>query len=162
MFQLLIGRLIDLMIDRRSFDISRLKMVIVEDSCIMFNSTFRSQALDIIHRSPNRTQKVLMTTATTFTLADIKNKLTRNALIVVNDVHMSDGLQLYYKLVEREEEKLNALCELFKALEFEKSIIFCDNADRVDWLADKLTTLFEHITVFTTVREKITFTFFII
>ncbi|CAG8703171.1 18566_t:CDS:2, partial [Acaulospora morrowiae] len=144
----IIGRLIDLMIDRRSFDASRVRMVVVEDSCIMFNSTFRSQALDIIHRSPSRAQRILMTTATTFTLADVKNRLAKNAHIVVNDVHMSEGLQLYYKLVEKEEEKLNALCELFKMLEFEKSIIFCDNAERVDWLADKLTTLFEHMNVF--------------
>ncbi|CAG8654386.1 402_t:CDS:2, partial [Scutellospora calospora] len=124
------------------------KMIVVEDSCIMFNSTFRTQALDIIHRSPSRSQRVFMTTATTFTLADIKRILTPNANIVLTDVHMSAGLELFYTLVEKEELKLNSLCELYKASDMGKSIIFCDNGERVYWLTDKLSTLFENIDVF--------------
>ncbi|CAG8543255.1 15379_t:CDS:2, partial [Racocetra fulgida] len=108
------GRLIDLMTERRGFDISDVKMIVVEDSCIMFNSTFRTQALDIIHSSPNRAQRVFMTTATTFTLADIRRILTPNANIILTDVHMSEGLELFYTLVEKEELKLNSLCELYK------------------------------------------------
>ncbi|CAG8454402.1 8390_t:CDS:2 [Cetraspora pellucida] len=146
--QLKEGRLIDLMTERRGFDISNVKMIVVEDSCIMFNSTFRTQALDIIHRSPNRAQRVFMTTATTFTLADIKRVLTPSANIILTDVHMSEGLELFYTLVEKEELKLNSLCELYKTSDMGKSIIFCDNGERVDWLADKLSTLFENIEVF--------------
>ncbi|RIB13761.1 P-loop containing nucleoside triphosphate hydrolase protein [Gigaspora rosea] len=142
------GRLIDLMTERRGFDISHVKMIVVEDSCIMFNSTFRTQALDIIHRSPSRAQRVFMTTATTFTLADIKRILTPNANIILSDVHMSEGLELFYTLVEKEELKLNSLCELYKTSDMGKSIIFCDNGERVDWLADKLSALFENIEVF--------------
>ncbi|GBB87899.1 hypothetical protein RclHR1_01440014 [Rhizophagus clarus] len=141
------GRLIGLMLDRK-FDFNRVKTIIIEDSCIMFNSNFRTQAFDIIYQLPKSAQRVLMTTATTFTLADIKNKITKNTIIVLNDVHMSDGLQLYYAVVEKDDQKLNSLCEIYKEVNIQKSVIFCDNSERVDWLADKLATLFENITVY--------------
>ncbi|CAI2168858.1 2535_t:CDS:10 [Funneliformis geosporum] len=141
------GRLIGLMSDRR-FDFQRIKTIIVEDSCIMFNSNFRSQAFDIIYKIPKSAQRVLMTTATTFTLADIKNKITNNTIIVLDDVKMSDELRLYYTVVEKDDQKLNALCEIYKDVDIQKSVIFCDNSERVDWLSDKLTTLFENMTVY--------------
>ncbi|CAG8523086.1 12253_t:CDS:10 [Funneliformis caledonium] len=141
------GRLIGLMTDRK-FDFQRIKTIIVEDSCIMFNSNFRSQAFDIIYKIPKSAQKVLMTTATTFTLADIKNKITNNTIIVLDDVNMSDELRLYYTVVEKDDQKLNALCEIYKDVDIQKSVIFCDNSERVDWLSDKLTTLFENMTVY--------------
>ena len=144
------GRLIGLMSDRR-FDFKCIKTIIVEDSCIMFNSNFRSQAFDIIYKLPKNAQRVLMTTATTFTLADIKNKITNNAIIVLDNVRMSDELRLYYTVVEKDDQKLNALCEIYKDVDIPKSVIFCDNSERVDWLSDKLTTLFENMTVYSMV-----------
>ncbi|CAJ0912277.1 3658_t:CDS:10 [Entrophospora sp. SA101] len=144
------GRLIDLMAERR-FDFSGVKTVIIEDSCIMFNSTFRSQAFDIIFRLPRkyqRAQRVLMTTATTFTLADIKNRMLEDPAIVTDDVHVSDGLTLYYSLVDREDQKLNGLCEIFNMNDNQSMVIFCDNAERVNWLADKLSSLFDGVPVF--------------
>lgn len=146
------GRLIGLMLDRK-FDFNRVKTIIIEDSCIMFNSNFRTQAFDIIYQLPKSAQRVLMTTATTFTLADIKNKITKNTIIVLNDVHMSDGLQLYYAVVEKDDQKLNALCEIYKEVNIQKSVIFCDNSERVDWLADKLATLFENVAVYSMVYK---------
>jgi superfamily II DNA/RNA helicase len=64
---------------------------------------------------------------------------------------MSDGLRLYYTVVEKDDQKLNALCEIYKNVDIQKSVVFCDNSERVDWLADKLTTLFENVTVYSMV-----------
>src|SRR5581483_3352353 len=142
------------MLDRR-FDFNRVKTIIVEDSCIMFNSNFRTQAFDIIYQLPKNAQKDLMTTATTFTLADIKNKITNNTIVILSDVHLSDGLRLYYTIVEKDDQKLNALCEIYKDVNIQKSVVFCDNSERVDWLADKLATLFENVTVYSMVYKYI-------
>nr|CAG8493772.1 669_t:CDS:2 [Entrophospora candida] len=116
------GRLIDL-ISQRRIDFSGVKTVVVEDSCIMFNSTFRSQTFDIIFRlarrydtdDRQRVQRVLMTTATTFTLADIKNRILQEPHIVIDDSsHIKDGLRLYYSIVDKEDQKLDALFEFLK------------------------------------------------
>ncbi|CAJ0632321.1 7758_t:CDS:2 [Entrophospora sp. SA101] len=168
------GRLIDL-ISQRRIDFSGVKTVVVEDSCIMFNSTFRSQTFDIIFRlarrydtdDRQRVQRVLMTTATTFTLADIKNRILQEPHIVIDDSsHIKDGgndeisgddsggssgenddmddnRQLSSSPLPSSSKTTMSSSNASTSI-----IIFCDNSDRVNWLFNKLGNFHDKFNIF--------------
>nr|CAG8579831.1 7270_t:CDS:2 [Entrophospora candida] len=155
------GRLIDL-ISQRRIDFSGVKTVVVEDSCIMFNSTFRSQTFDIIFRlarrydtdDRQRVQRVLMTTATTFTLADIKNRILQEPHIVIDDSsHIKDGSGENDDMDDNRQLSSSPLPSSSKTTMSSSSastsiIIFCDNSDRVNWLFNKLGNFHDKFNIF--------------
>ena len=48
------------------------------------------------------------------------------------------GIRQFYVAVEREEWKLETLCDLYETLTITQAIIYCNLKSRVDWLKDKM------------------------
>jgi translation initiation factor 4A len=49
-----------------------------------------------------------------------------------------EGIKQFYIAVEREEWKLDTLCDLYETLTFSRAIIYCNTRRKVDWLTDKM------------------------
>ncbi|CAG8584354.1 1230_t:CDS:2 [Ambispora gerdemannii] len=130
------GRMLSLIRTREWFG-GHIKSIVVEECCLMFSRQHGYKTFDILRSFP-RIKRVLMTTATTYTLAELKDREAPNAAIVLDESGFKDGLHLYFKIVNNEEQKLSAVCETIEALEIEKAVIFCRNSDTVNSLADKL------------------------
>lgn len=48
------------------------------------------------------------------------------------------GIKQFYIAVEREEWKLDTLCDLYETLTITQAIIYCNTRRRVDWLSEKM------------------------
>lgn len=48
------------------------------------------------------------------------------------------GIKQFYVGVEREEWKLETLCDLYETLTITQAIIYCNTRRRVDWLSEKM------------------------
>lgn len=48
------------------------------------------------------------------------------------------GIKQFYVNVEKEEWKLDTLCDLYDTLSITQSVIFCNTRRKVEWLTDKM------------------------
>lgn len=58
----------------------------------------------------------------------------------VSTAHVA-GIRQFYIAVEREEWKLDTLCDLYETLTITQAIIYCNTRRRVDWLSEKMQVL---------------------
>jgi translation initiation factor 4A len=49
-----------------------------------------------------------------------------------------EGIKQFYINVDREEWKLDTLCDLYDTLNITQCVIFCNSRRKVDWLTDQL------------------------
>ena len=49
-----------------------------------------------------------------------------------------EGIRQFYINVEREEWKLDTLCDLYETLTITQAVIFCNTRRKVDWLTEKM------------------------
>ena len=49
-----------------------------------------------------------------------------------------EGIRQFYVEVEREEWKLDTLCDLYETLTITQAVIFCNTRRKVEWLTEKM------------------------
>ncbi len=49
-----------------------------------------------------------------------------------------EGIRQFYIEVEREEWKLDTLCDLYETLTITQAVIFCNTRRKVEWLTEKM------------------------
>ena len=49
-----------------------------------------------------------------------------------------EGIKQFYIAVEKEEWKLDTLCDLYETVTITQAVIFCNTRRKVDWLTDKM------------------------
>jgi len=59
-------------------------------------------------------------------------------ILVKRDELMLEGIKQFYVNVDREEWKLDTLCDLYETLAITQSVIFTNTRRKVDWLTDKM------------------------
>ncbi len=58
--------------------------------------------------------------------------------ILVKEELTLEGIRQFYVSVEREEWKLDTLCDLYQTLIITQAVIFCNTRRKVDWLTEKM------------------------
>merc|ERR1712013_675558 len=51
---------------------------------------------------------------------------------------MGEGIRQFYVAIEKEEWKLDTLCDLYETLTITQAIIYCNTRRKVDYLADQM------------------------
>jgi len=59
-------------------------------------------------------------------------------ILVKRDELTLEGIKQFYVAVEREEWKLDTLCDLYETLTITQAIIYCNARRKVDWLTEQL------------------------
>ena len=49
-----------------------------------------------------------------------------------------EGIKQFYISVEREEWKLDTLCDIYETIAFTQAVIFCNTRRKVDWLTEQM------------------------
>merc|ERR1712087_30720 len=73
-------------------------------------------------------------------ILDLTAKFMRNVvqILVKKDELTLEGIQQFYVAIEKEEWKLDTLCDLYETLTITQAIIYCNTRRKVDLLADQL------------------------
>ena len=59
-------------------------------------------------------------------------------ILVKRDELTLEGIKQFYVNVDREEWKLDTLCDLYETLAITQSVIFCNTRRKVDWLTERM------------------------
>merc|ERR1719443_1375528 len=73
-------------------------------------------------------------------ILSLATKLMRDAvrISVKEDELTLKGIRQFYVDVEKEDWKLDTLCDLYETLTITQAVIFCNTRRKVDWLTEKM------------------------
>ncbi|TKY88134.1 hypothetical protein EX895_002844 [Sporisorium graminicola] len=135
------GRVYD-MINRRAFKTDQLKMFCLDEADEMLSRGFKDQMYEVFQLLPQDTQVVLLSATMPQEVLEVTKKFMREPIriLVKRDELTLEGIKQFYVAVEKEEWKLDTLCDLYETVTITQAVIFCNTRRKVDWLTDKLTS----------------------
>jgi translation initiation factor 4A len=133
------GRVYD-MLSRGVLRPSSIKIFILDEADEMLSRGFKDQIYNIFTRLPANVQVGLFSATMPQEALEITQKFMNNpvTILVKRDELTLEGIKQFYISVEREEWKLDTLCDLYDTLNITQSVIFCNTRRKVDWLTDKM------------------------
>ena len=134
------GRLLDLS-SKKVADLSKVRTIIMDEADKLLSPEFQPVLEQIIGACDQDHQICLFSATFPVTVKDFCNKFVPNPYSInLMDELTLRGITQFYAFVE-ERQKVHCLHTLFKKLEVNQSIIFCNSVNRVELLAKKITEL---------------------
>jgi len=133
------GRVYD-MINRRAFRTDKVRMFVLDEADEMLSRGFKEQIYDVFQLLPPSTQVVLLSATMPQDVLEVTTKFMREPIriLVKRDELTLEGIKQFYIAVEKEEWKLDTLCDLYETVTITQAVIFCNTRRKVDWLTEKL------------------------
>lgn len=133
------GRVFD-MIGKRHLRVDDLITFVLDEADEMLSRGFKDQIYDIFKCLPPNIQVCLFSATMAPEILDLTSKFMRDAvrILVKKDELTLEGIRQFYVAIEKEEWKLDTLCDLYETLTITQAIIYCNTRRKVDFLADQL------------------------
>jgi len=133
------GRVFD-MIGKRHLRVDDLITFVLDEADEMLSRGFKDQIYDIFKTLPPNIQVCLFSATMPPEILDLTTKFMRDAvrILVKKDELTLEGIRQFYVAIEKEEWKLDTLCDLYETLTITQAIIYCNTRRKVDFLADQL------------------------
>jgi len=133
------GRVFD-MINRRAFNVTSIRQFVLDEADEMLSRGFKDQIYDIFRLLPTTTQVILLSATMPEEVLEVTKRFMRNPIrILVKKEELTlEGIKQFYISVEREEWKLDTLCDLYETLTITQAVIFANTRRKVDWLTEKM------------------------
>jgi len=133
------GRVFD-MIGKRHLRVDDLLCFVLDEADEMLSRGFKDQIYDIFKTLPPNIQVCLFSATMAPEILDLTGKFMRDAvqILVKRDELTLEGIRQFYVAIEKEEWKLDTLCDLYETLTITQAIIYCNTRRKVDFLADQL------------------------
>jgi translation initiation factor 4A len=134
------GRVFD-MISKRRLKIDDLLTFVLDEADEMLSCGFKDQIYDIFKMLPPNVQVCLFSATMPPEILDMTAKFMRDAvrILVKKDELTLEGIRQYYVAIDKDEWKLDTLCDLYESLTITQAIIYCNLRRKVDYLADQMT-----------------------
>lgn len=135
------GRVHDV-IRRRILHTDDIKMFVLDEADEMLSRGFKTQIYDIFQFLPNEIQVVLLSATMPQDVLEVTAKFMRNPIriLVKKDELTLEGIKQFYVDCEREEFKLDVLCDLYETINVTQAVIFCNTKRKVDMVSETLTS----------------------
>jgi len=133
------GRVND-MITRRALRLDSMKQFFLDEADEMLSRGFKEQIYDIFKFLPEQVQVCLFSATMPLDVLEVTDKFMREPIriLVKKDELTLEGIKQFYIAVEREEWKLETLCDLYETLTITQAIIYCNTRRKVDWLQEEM------------------------
>jgi len=133
------GRVYD-MLRRRALRPDYIKMFSLDEADEMLSRGFKDQIYDIFQLLPEKLQVGVFSATLPPEALEITRKFMNNPvrILVKRDELTLEGIKQFYVNVEKEEWKLDTLCDLYETLAITQSVIFANTRRKVDWLTDMM------------------------
>jgi translation initiation factor 4A len=135
------GRVFD-MINRRALGVNSMRQFVLDEADEMLSRGFKDQIYDIFRLLPGNTQVILLSATMPVEVLEVTKRFMRDPIrILVKKEELTlEGIKQFYISVEREEWKLDTLCDLYETLTITQAVIFCNTRRKVDWLTEKMSS----------------------
>ncbi|TEB16525.1 ATP-dependent RNA helicase eIF4A [Coprinellus micaceus] len=106
----------------------------------MLSRGFKDQIYEVFQLLPQDTQVVLLSATMPAEVLEVTKKFMRDPvrILVKRDELTLEGIKQFYIAVEKEEWKLDTLCDLYETVTITQAVIFCNTRRKVDWLTEKM------------------------
>ncbi|KAK2353180.1 eukaryotic initiation factor 4A-10 [Trifolium repens] len=133
------GRVFD-MLRRQSLRSDCIKMFVLDEADEMLSRGFKDQIYDIFQLLPGKIQVGVFSATMPPEALEITRKFMNKPvrILVKRDELTLEGIKQFYVNVDKEEWKLETLCDLYETLAITQSVIFVNTRRKVDWLTDKM------------------------
>ena len=134
------GRVYD-MINRRALRLADTKIFALDEADEMLSRGFKDQIYDVFKFLPEQVRVALFSATMPLEVLEITSRFMQEPIriLVKKDELTLEGIKQFYIAVEREEWKLDTLCDLYETLTITQAIIYCNTRRKVDWLTDNMT-----------------------
>jgi translation initiation factor 4A len=127
------------MISDGYLDTTHLKMLIIDEADEMLSFGFRDQIHAIFKLIPEDLQVCLFSATMPPEVLELTEKFMRDPIRILFKEELTlEGIKQFLINVQREENKFETLCDLYKTLTIAQCIIFCNSRKRVEELAQDL------------------------
>merc|ERR1719177_44128 len=128
------------MINRQALDPRGIKTFVLDEADEMLSRGFKDQIYDVFRYMSNKIQVILLSATMPADVLEVTQKFMRDPIrILVKKEELTlEGIRQFYISVEREEWKLDTLCDLYETLTITQAVIFCNTRRKVDWLTEKM------------------------
>ncbi|KAI8600999.1 P-loop containing nucleoside triphosphate hydrolase protein [Dissophora ornata] len=128
------------MIKRGTLCTDHIKMLIIDETDEILSRDFMEQLCGIIGRLNRSSQVVILSSTWPKELKDLSDKITRDPMRIERNLDQLalEGINQYYVLVETDDLKIDALCNLDKTVPIKHAVVFCNTRQKADWLTVKL------------------------
>ncbi|OJA11217.1 hypothetical protein AZE42_05771, partial [Rhizopogon vesiculosus] len=133
------GRVYD-MINRRALRTDTIKIFCLDEADEMLSRGFKDQIYELFQLLQQETQVVLLSATMPADVLEVTKKFMRDPIriLVKRDELTLEGIKQFYIAVEKEEWKLETLCDLYETVTITQAVIFCNTRRKVDWLTEKM------------------------
>jgi len=133
------GRVYD-MINRRALRLDSIRQFFLDEADEMLSRGFKDQIYDIFKFLPEQVQVCLFSATMPLDVLEVTQRFMRDPvrILVKKDELTLEGIKQFYIAVEREEWKLDTLCDLYETLTITQAIIYCNTRRKVDWLQEHM------------------------
>ena len=133
------GRVYD-MVKRNELSLASVKIFVLDEADEMLSRGFKDQIYDVFQHLPTTVQVCLFSATMPEEILEISQRFMRDPIriLVKRDELTLEGIKQFYIAVEREDWKLETLCDLYTTLTITQAIIYCNTRRKVDWLTDKM------------------------
>tara|TARA_Y100001958_G_scaffold27577_1_gene17506 strand:- start:2385 stop:3737 length:1353 start_codon:yes stop_codon:yes gene_type:complete len=133
------GRIYD-MLRRRKIQPNTLRLIILDEADEMLSSGFKDQVYDIFQYLPQQIQVALFSATMPLELNDLTDKFMRDPvkILVKTEQLTLEGIRQYYIALENDNEKYDALKDLYGDIALSQCIIYCNSVNRVQDLYDAM------------------------
>jgi translation initiation factor 4A len=134
------GRIYDLM-HRGVLLRDNIRVLILDEADQMLEDRFKEQVFCILQMGfPQQTRIALFSATMPPDVIDVANRVLNSPvrILIPPDQVTLDGISQFYVDLEREDWKYEALCDIYKQLNINQAIIYCNKRQRAEWLAAKM------------------------
>jgi len=133
------GRVFD-MINRRALAVDFIHYFVLDEADEMLSRGFKDQIYDVFQKLPPAVHVGLFSATMPADVLELTSKFMREPIriLVKRDELTLDGIKQFYVMVEREEWKLDTLCDLYETLTITQAMIFVNTRRKVEWLTEKM------------------------
>jgi superfamily II DNA/RNA helicase len=133
------GRIFDL-IRRRFLNVSKLRIIVIDEADEMLSKGFQEQIKDIFQMLPNNVQVGIFSATLTKEVMDLTPKFMTNPIKITMaaDKLTLDGIRQYYIASEYDDDKFDSLKKLFNIISINQCIIYCNSVNRVSQLCEAM------------------------
>lgn len=128
------------MCEQGALGVADLQMIILDEADEMLDRGFREVMYDIFQMIPASTQVCLFSATYNPDVLEVSSKFMREParILVKQEMVTLDGIKQFYVQCEREQYKLDTLCDLYEYISVAQLVIFCNTKQRTEWLRNSL------------------------
>jgi len=133
------GRVYD-NLQRQNLDARDIGIFVLDEADEMLSRGFKEQIYDVFRKMSAEVQVILLSATMPTDVLLVTQKFMRSPIriLVKREELTLEGIKQFYVQVEKEEWKLDTLCDLYETLTITQAVIFCNTRRKVDNLTEAM------------------------